>query len=186
MNPMVTSKEKILSVCRELIRQEGWDAINIRSVAKACDVSVGTLYNYFHSKDDLSSAIVESVWRDIFHHENDMDAFADLPSCIQWLYRRLAYGARQYPNFLNLHALRFNADTKAQGRAQMEKVWEHMRENLCRIMQKDGNIRPGALGDALTAENFADVIFSLLLSSMIRQNYDPSAAMEIARRILYE
>ena len=186
MNPTVTSREKILSVCRDLIRQDGWDAVNIRSVAKACGVSVGTIYNYFRSKDELTSAVVESIWRDIFHHENDMGASSDVLCCIQWLYQRLAYGAAQYPNFLNLHALWFNGDTKAQGRAQMEKTCEHMRKILCRIMQNDVRIRPGALDGALSAQSFADVLFSLLLSSMIRQNYDPSAAMEIARRILYE
>lgn len=51
MNTIVTSKEEILQASRELIRQEGWSAISIRSVAAACGVSVGFIYNYFDSKE---------------------------------------------------------------------------------------------------------------------------------------
>ena len=41
MNKIVTSKEEILQTSRKLIQQHGWSAVSIRSVAAACDVSVG-------------------------------------------------------------------------------------------------------------------------------------------------
>ena len=58
MNTIVTSKEQILETSRELIRQQGWTAVNIRTVAAACGVSVGSIYNYFDSKSALVSATV--------------------------------------------------------------------------------------------------------------------------------
>ena len=61
MNTVVTSKEKILKTSRELIQEQGWSAVSIRSVAAACEVSVGSIYNYFDSKTDLISSTVESV-----------------------------------------------------------------------------------------------------------------------------
>ena len=67
INTAVISKEDILQVCRDLIREKGWEAVNIRAVAGACDISVGSVYNYFRSKSDLIAAAVESVWCDIFH-----------------------------------------------------------------------------------------------------------------------
>ena len=45
MNTIVTSQEEILKASRELIRQKGWAAVNIRSVAAACGVSVGSIDN---------------------------------------------------------------------------------------------------------------------------------------------
>ena len=36
-----------------------------------------------------------------------------------------------------------------------------------------------------TAEKFADVLFSLMLSALMRQDYDASAVLEIVRRTLY-
>lgn len=50
MNKVVTSKEEILQTSRELIQKKGWSAVSIRSVASACDVSIGSIYNYFDSK----------------------------------------------------------------------------------------------------------------------------------------
>ena len=56
MNTVVTSKEEILKKSRELIQENGWASVNIRSVAAACGVSVGSIYNYFESKSALVSA----------------------------------------------------------------------------------------------------------------------------------
>ena len=71
MNKIVTSKEEILKTSRELIQEQGWSAVNIRSVAAACGVSVGSIYNYFDSKATLVGAAVESVWFEIFHRQDD-------------------------------------------------------------------------------------------------------------------
>ena len=49
MNTVVTSKDEILKTNRELIQKQGWSAVSIRSVAAACGVSVGSIYNYFKS-----------------------------------------------------------------------------------------------------------------------------------------
>ena len=65
MNTVITSKEEILRNSCELIQRQGWSAVNIRSVATACGVSVGSIYNYFGSKAELVSATIESVWHDI-------------------------------------------------------------------------------------------------------------------------
>ena len=45
--------------------------------------------------------------------------------------------------------------------------------------------RPDAFTEAFTAEKFADVLFSQMLSAMLRQDYDPSTVLEIVRRTLY-
>ena len=36
-----------------------------------------------------------------------------------------------------------------------------------------------------SADQFAQVLFSLLLSALLRQDYDPSAVLEIIRRTIY-
>ena len=58
MNTIVTSKQEILKTSRELIQQQGWSAISIRSVASACGVSVGSIYNYFDSKASRCSSTI--------------------------------------------------------------------------------------------------------------------------------
>ena len=99
MNTIVTSKEEILKNSRELIREKGWAAVSIRSVASACGVSVGSIYNYYDSKAELISATVESVWCEIFHRPQDEAVFQDVQTCVKWMYERMAYGYEQYPGF---------------------------------------------------------------------------------------
>ena len=101
MNTIVTSKEEILKTSREMIRQQGWSAISIRSVAAACGVSVGSIYNYFDSKSDLVGATVESVWCEIFHRPDNDAVFRDVQVCVTWIYERMAYGGEQYPSAHN-------------------------------------------------------------------------------------
>ena len=85
MNIVVTSEDKILENSRKLIQQQGWAAVNIRSVAAACGVSVGSIYNYFDSKEALVGATVESVWRGIFHRPEKGNIFQDTQTCVIWI-----------------------------------------------------------------------------------------------------
>ena len=185
MNTVVTSKEEILKASRELIRREGWSAVSIRSVASACGVSIGSIYNYFDSKAALLGATVESVWCEIFHRPEDGAVFQDTQACITWMYRRMEYGCRQYPGFFTLHSLGFMGEDKADGKQRMQQTWQHILDGLCSVLQRDVKIRPDAFTDQFTAEKFADLLFSLMLSALLRQDYDPAAVLEIIRRTLY-
>ena len=53
------------------------------------------------------------------------------------------------------------------------------------VLKRDTRVRPDAFTDQFTAEKFADVLFSLMLSALLRQDYDPTAVLEIVRRTLY-
>lgn len=185
MNTVVTSKEDILKTSRELIQQEGWSAVNIRSVAAACGVSVGSIYNYFDSKSALVGATVESVWCEIFHRPKAGAVFQDTQSCITWLYERMEYGCKQYPGFFTLHSLGFIGEDKSDGRRKMQQTWQHILEGLHSVLQQDTKVRPDAFTEQFTAEKFADLLFSLMLSALLRQDYDPTAVLEIVRRTLY-
>lgn len=185
MNTIVTSKEEILKTSRELIQREGWSAVNIRSVAAACGVSVGSIYNYFDSKAALMSATVESVWCEIFHRSEDVSVFQDTQACITWLYERMEYGCKQYPGFFTLHSLGFLGEDKSDGRQKMQQTWQHILDGLCSVLQRDTKVRSDAFTQQFTAEKFADLLFSLMLSALLRQDYDPSAVLEIVRRTLY-
>ncbi|MCI9548643.1 MAG: TetR/AcrR family transcriptional regulator [Oscillospiraceae bacterium] len=185
MNTVVTSKEDILKTSRELIQSQGWSAINIRSVAAACGVSVGSIYNYFDSKAALVSATVESVWHEIFHCPEGRAAFQDTQACIAWMYGQMEYGRKQYPGFFTLHSLGFMGEEKAGGAQRMRQTWQHILEELCAVLKRDARIRTGAFTEQFTRERFADVLFSLMLSALLREDYDPAAVLEIVCRTLY-
>ena len=182
MNTAATSKDAILEASRALIRQHGWSAVNIRAVAAACGVSVGCIYHYFSSKEELTGAVVESVWREIFRHPEDSAVFCSIQSCIVWMYQRMEAGAEAFPGFFSLHAVGFSGAERETGRQQMQTVWQHIRDGLTAVLKRDPQLRPDAFDERFTAEAFADVLFSLLLSAMLRRDYDPAAVLEVVRR----
>lgn len=185
MNTVITSEFEILKASRELIQQQGWSAVSIRSVAAACGVSVGSIYNYFDSKTALMEATVESVWYEIFHRSADGGEFQDTQACIIWMYERMEYGCRQYPGFFTLHSLGFMQEDKPDGKRRMQQTWQHILEGLASVLEQDARIRPDAFTEQFTAEKFANILFSLMLSALLRQDYDPNAVLEIIHRILY-
>ena len=184
MNTVITSKDDILKSSRELIQQQGWAALNVRSVAMACGVSVGSIYNYFGSKAQLVSDTVESVWHEIFHFSQEPTEFQDMLSCISWIYERMEYGCKKYPGFFTLHSFSFDRE-KSDGKQLMYQTWKHIIDRLEAVLTQDPNVRANAFNEQFTVEKFSNVLFSLILSALFRQNYDPTVVLEIIQRTIY-
>ena len=185
MNHLATSKEDILAASRELIKENGWTAVSIRAVASRCSVSAGTIYNYYESKADLLGDTIESIWREIFFNPEDEQAFNDVAACISWIYKRLEYGNEQVPGFFSLHSLGFMKDEKTDGKKKMLQTWGHILNGLCDILKNDRKIRPDVFDEQFTEKQFADILFSLILVSMIRQDYNPSSILMLINKTLY-
>jgi AcrR family transcriptional regulator len=59
--------QQILAVAAELFGERGYDAVNLDDVAERLDVTKGSLYYYFASKDELAAAAIETLgteWTD--------------------------------------------------------------------------------------------------------------------------
>ncbi len=56
-------REKLVFEARRQVHQQGYAALTIRSVATTCGVGVGTVYNYFASKDALVAAFMLEDWQ---------------------------------------------------------------------------------------------------------------------------
>ncbi len=56
-------RERLLVEARRQVMQNGYGSMTIRSVAKECGVGVGTVYNYFSSKDMLVAGFMLEDWQ---------------------------------------------------------------------------------------------------------------------------
>lgn len=54
---------RLLQEARRQLTDVGYAALNIRSVAKSCGVGIGTVYNYYPSKDALIAGFLLEDWR---------------------------------------------------------------------------------------------------------------------------
>ena len=57
-------EQRLIEEARKQISESGYGAVTIRSVAKGCGVGIGTVYNYFPSKDDLVASFMAADWKE--------------------------------------------------------------------------------------------------------------------------
>ncbi len=73
-------REQLLVEAKRQIAQNGYGKTTIRSVASACGIGVGTMYNYFKSKDMLIASFMVDDWQECLEkmrqkNANDTEAF---------------------------------------------------------------------------------------------------------------
>ena len=102
------------------------------------------------------------------------------------MYRQIEYGSEQYPGFFTQHALGFVRQDTADGKQQMRQTWQHILDALTMVLTRDKKLRPDASPAAPPRPPPAGPPFSLMLSAVVQQEFDPSAVLEIIRRAIYE
>ena len=56
-------RETFILEARRMLQEDGGRALTIRNVARTCHVAVGTVYNYFRSKDELMACVMLEDWQ---------------------------------------------------------------------------------------------------------------------------
>lgn len=54
----------LLAKAKALLLEKGYRALNMRDVANGCGIAVGTLYNYYDSKEALVSSVLLADWNE--------------------------------------------------------------------------------------------------------------------------
>lgn len=72
-------RERLLTEARKQVEENGYAATTVRSVAQACGIGVGTVYNYFPSKDALLAAYMLEDWQDCLASIHAAASVSDSP-----------------------------------------------------------------------------------------------------------
>ena len=67
----------------------------------------------------------------------------------------------------------------------MHHAWQHILDGICGVLKNDSKVRKDAFTDEFTAEKFSGILFSLILSALLKQDFDSSAVCEVVRRTVY-
>lgn len=185
MNLPTTSKEKIITVCQKMVEEQGITVINMRSVAMACHVSVGAMYNYFPSKSELLCATIESIWKDIFPMSNQLVQSTSFLECLTWLFENIQEGCKKYPEFLSRHALTFASENKELGHKMMDRYFTHVKRCLHDVLEKDQKIKKHVFNEVLDSNLYVEYIFELFISSISSSHRDAKSILEFVRLYLY-
>lgn len=185
MNRVVTSAKDILAAGRELVERDGIQAVNMRSVAAACGVAVGSVYYYYPSKADLTAAIVQDIWEGILgqREESCTDSF---PEYVAWLYGRMRSGTAGSSSFLAEHSLGFGNGGKGKGRQVMVNYFGRVEAALTTALRRDRRVGEGVFSETLAEEAFSGFVLRNLLGELSGGAADCGVLLEIIKKVLYE
>ena len=109
-------ESRLIEEAKSQIEAAGYGALTIRSVAKGCGVGVGTVYNYYRSKDELVAAFLLEDWSQCIHHINSCSENADSPEIVlHTIYEELAaYTLRHRSVFCDADAVTASSGSLAR------------------------------------------------------------------------
>ena len=92
-------RERLLAEAKRQVSESGYSAMTIRSVATACGVGTGTVYNYFPSKDMLVASFMLEDWMECIQAISEGTAHAtDVKEALYCMYQELLKYKEKYTN----------------------------------------------------------------------------------------
>ena len=102
-------RDRLLAEAKQQILLSGYDSVTIRSIAKGCGVGIGTVYNYFPSKEALIAAHLLEDWQGCLDAIQATGDRSEVPQpVLQCIYDQLVGFARR-------HQAIFCAETAVSG-----------------------------------------------------------------------
>ena len=89
-------RPSILERARTALLDEGYGALTMRGIAKACGVAVGTVYNYFPSKDMLVASVMLEDWRAALRRMEELPPAPTAPEALENVFRELTVFCARY------------------------------------------------------------------------------------------
>ena len=145
------------------------------------------IIGYASSKEQFSEQM--SLIKDKFQYYNDLyDIYHDYEGMNN--IKTINDNAGIQPvkvdeEIIELLKLGITMDEKTDGKKKMLQTWGHILNGLCDILKNDPKIRSDVFDQQFTEKQFADILFSLILVSMIRQDYNPSSILMLINKTLY-
>ena len=158
-------KEEICRTTRLMMAQEGYDAIGIRSIASKCGIGMGTIYNYFASKEEIIEEILLEDWIVILRRMDQVNRTMTLPM------ERLSAQFALLQEFLAV----FHGPWIRQGMTQEDKraLVKHQSRRVDYQRQMAERIASGINPEAASGEMDAQILFHADLVARLFFSYAP-------------
>ena len=159
-------KDRLLAEAKQQLAQGGYEAVTIRSIAKGCGVGVGTVYNYFPSKEALIATHLLEDWHGCLEKIQAAADSAESPQPV------LACMYTQLVEFSDRHRAVFRAEAAIAGFAgSFSQYHGLLRTQLAEPLHK-------FCGDGFSTQFIAE---SLLTWSMAGKSFD--AIYEVLKKL---
>jgi TetR/AcrR family transcriptional repressor of nem operon len=97
MNKTLSSRENLIAAARQLIIDRGFSAMSVSTVCAAANVTKGSFFHHFESKDELGEVVLEKFWTDV--QENHQQAgYIHAPNPLSMLFGYIEHAIETYQN----------------------------------------------------------------------------------------
>lgn len=157
-------RETLMKEVRKLLASGDYSKITIRSVSSSTGIAVGTVYNYFNSKDMLVASVISEDWNKClssFRETMEDDAAAR----IEGIYGMLRCFIRENEKLFS------NEDAKKKFSSISPKWHIMLREQIASLIRdviKNDDFLPSFISESLLAWVMEDVEYEKLRKIIFR------------------
>lgn len=185
MNRIVTSKDELIKVAKEIVFEEGIENLSIRSLAKRCNIATGSVYNYFSSKAEVVFAVVEEFWMMVFREEIfEREVGILFPEYFQRVYKQLSEHIDEFRSLFMTQFHIMGADDRASRKKKEETCLSHVKKRLLEVLALDSNIAADVWTETFTPDAFVSFIMSNMMMMASNGVTDDSYFNEVIKRLL--
>jgi TetR/AcrR family transcriptional regulator len=147
-------RQKVIEVAISEFSANGYNATNINDIARKSGISIGAMYSYFASKEDLFLAIVNNAYILL---ETTLKAVSNKSSDIFEIFEGMLAASREYAiKYPELHQIYLDMTTQALSKmagrlsTQIEPITVHLYKDILKQAKSEGKIRQD-IDEELTA-----------------------------------
>lgn len=147
-------RAKIQNTALSLFDREGFENVSVEEIAQAVGCSVGNIYHYFKSKDELAIQVTQMVDRAYAEMEQEYLSDGDTPArekLLDFVGKALEISASDemlYKAFI--HGLRYPEQAVLQ--KNDKRVYYRLLRELVNLCQEEGSIHPSYDPDSLVED----------------------------------
>lgn len=184
MNNSHTTKDAIILKIREIVARDGLNALSIRGLANELNLSVGIIYYYFPSKDELIVEAIKSVWEDIFQISDEIQNLS-FSAYMSKIFENIISGTKKYPNFFTLHTIMLQTDEKSRAKSMMHIYMNKLKNKMREVLDGDKTVKDSTFTDSFTEDDFISFIMSNIMSLILDPSYKKDFFIKLIDKILY-
>lgn len=194
-NKAVISKDLILETAYKLVLESGPANLSIRNVAKACGVSVGSIYNYYPTKAMLVADAIGMFWRTSLHREMFMaSSEEDFVTFCERLMHDLEHTLDAFRKSWLSELAALDSESRKEVRKREEAAFDHIKRGLAVAIEHDRLICLDALSDAAlpmndsknATEALAALVWDVMVASLQNDDETYRVLLALMRASLYK
>ncbi len=165
MNIKNISQEKLIIIAKDIITKDGLTNFSIRNIAKKANVSIGSIYKYFPTKNDILIAIIAQSWNRILSKISN-DNNSSFKETIINIFTVLNEENTSIDGLVNHHKL-FTSNENLNAKNRMKEYQEKIKKIIRNSLLNEKTINK-ELDDELL-ENITNLTFDTLVNDVSKK-----------------